>query len=209
MIDESTDYSSSFNFNVYDLVPKFSKCLDVGCSSGNLGKRLIEKKECKVHGIEHNRIAAGSALANGYEEVFDIDLNTYKSELKDINEKYDTIICADILEHLINPDSVLRDISKLLGKNGRIIISLPNVAFIQVRLELLFGRWKYKKYGIMDSTHLRFFSIKSGCSMVKKANLNIDKVIPYNQFGILKLLRVLIYLMPSLFAYQFIIISKK
>ena len=204
----STDYSNSFNKFIFELVPICAHCLDVGCSTGNLGYALKTQKECEVDGIEFDPSAAEIAKKRGYRVVHVKDLNMEDNSFLDFENKYDVITCADVLEHLINPDRALIFLRKYLKPNGIFIISLPNVAFILNRLHLFFGDWEYKKYGILDQTHLRFYTIDSGCKMIKNTSLEVVKVKPYNQFSSLRFIRPLDKLAPRLFAYQFIVIAK-
>lgn len=137
-----------------------------------------------------------------------MNLNNESFDPKLIKKKYDIIIFADVLEHLINPELILTYFKKYLKPDGQIIISLPNIAFLLYRVQLLFGQWNYRMFGTLDKTHLRFFTIKSGVDMVKNSGLKIVKVKPYNQFGILRHIWPLDVIFPSLFAYQFMIIAK-
>jgi 2-polyprenyl-3-methyl-5-hydroxy-6-metoxy-1,4-benzoquinol methylase len=148
------------------------------------------------------------AKKNGYRSVFKINLNNDPLILNLGTKKYDVIICADILEHLIYPEKILFTFKKYLKKNGRIIISLPNIGFILNRIHLLQGKWEYQEFGCRDKTHLRFYTINSGIEMVKSANLQIQDVKPYNQFGMLRKIKPLDVLFPALFSFQFIIVAK-
>ncbi len=205
-----TDYSASFNSSVFSEISPQTFCLDVGCSSGNLGFELINRKGCRVHGIDINPIAMADAVKKGYEQIYNLDLIRNPEGLSQVpNLAYDYIICADVLEHLINPEAILSALAAKLKIGGSIIISLPNVAFGLNRLHLLVGNWNYREYGIMDKTHLRFFTIKSGVDLVKRSGLQILKVRPYNQFGILRYLGIFNRIFPGFFAYQFIIVSFK
>lgn len=204
-----TDYSASFNQFIYDAVPSNTRCLDVGCFSGNLGSALRDAKGCTVDGIELNSQAAAIAKNRGYDNVFVLDLNHDLAALPNESEKYDVITCADVLEHLIAPEQVLERLSGLLKPGGIFIISLPNVAFLLNRLHLLLGNWDYKQYGILDRTHLRFYTIKTGCRMVESAGLKIAALKPYNQFGALRRISPLDKWFPSLLAYQFLVIAKR
>ena len=207
----NTDYGASFNHFVYDAIPSNSHCLDVGCSNGNLGNALHAEKNCTIDGIELNSSAAAIARSRNYGEVFEIDLN-YKqatSALSIKKKKYDVIVFSDVLEHLISPEQALVQLGKFLRPGGVFVISLPNVAFILNRLHLLFGNWEYKEYGILDRTHLRFYTIKSGCQMISSTGLQIALVKPYNQFGILNHISPLDKWFPSLLAYQFLVVAKK
>lgn len=208
-VPESGDYSSSLNQYVYNLVPENSKCLDVGCWNGNLGAKLISDKNCKVEGIDVNDKMLKLAKDKGYDSVYNINLNDSDSDLDSINTKYDVIIFADLLEHLIDPEKALTLFKEKLSENGIIIISLPNVAFILNRFNLLFGKWDYREFGTLDKTHLKFFTIKTVINLVKKAGYKIKKVKPYNQFGILEKMDILLEISPELFAYQIIVVASK
>jgi len=207
----NTNYSASFNRFVYDAIPSNSNCLDVGCSTGNLGSLLHKEKNCTIDGIEINSSAAKTAKSRGYGEVFEIDLNSKKNSSVLFSEvkKYDVIACADVLEHLISPEEALIQLGKVLRPGGFFVISLPNVAFVLNRLHLLFGRWEYKEFGILDRTHLRFYTINSGCQMIKSTGVQIVSVKPYNQYGVLKHISPLDKWFPNLLAYQFLVIAKK
>ena len=203
------DYSKSFNQVVYNAIKPNSTCLDVGCSTGNLGLRLIEFKNCIVDGIDINSIALKKAKEVGYKDTFKINLNSSLLDFTELNnKKYDCIIIADVLEHLMNPENILANIKQYLSPKGVVVISLPNVAFIINRILLLLGKWDYREYGTLDKTHLKFYTIKSGQKIVKSCGFNIINVTPYNQFGILKRLGPLTNVFPSLFAYQFLVIAK-
>ena len=206
---EVTDYSTSFNQFIYDAIPSNTHCLDVGCSSGNLGSALRDAKGCSIDGIELDSQAATIARTRGYDNVFVLNLNHDLASLPNVEQKYDVITCADVLEHLIAPEQVIQRLSMLLKPDGIFIISLPNVAFLLNRLHLLLGNWDYKQYGILDRTHLRFYTIKSGCRMVESAGLKLVTLKPYNQFGALRYISPLDKWFPSLLAYQFLVVAKR
>lgn len=201
----SADYSSSFNKVVFDAVPEKTFCLDVGCWNGNLGRALIQEKGCAVDGLDANGEVLNQAKVGGYSEVFCTNLNNNPPPV--IGKKYDVIIFADVLEHLIDPVSVLRSFRDSLKPEGLIIVSLPNVAFLQNRVNLLFGKWDYRDFGILDKTHLKFYTLATGCKMAEDAGYEIKSVFPYNQFNQLKHLKLLVAIFPSLFAYQFLIVA--
>ena len=205
-----TDYSASFNYSVFSKVSPHSLCLDVGCSSGNLGAALIEYKSCRVHGIDINPQALLEASHKGYEQVYSLDLIRNPDGLSQVPDSlYDFIVCADVLEHLVTPEFILSILANKLRPGGSMVISLPNVAFGLNRLQLLLGNWNYREFGILDKTHLRFYTIHSGIKLVKECGLEVLKVHPYNQFGVLRLLNPLNHIFPGFFAYQFIIIASR
>lgn len=205
-----TDYSSSFNSSVFSEISPQSFCLDVGCSSGNLGAALISHKGCRVQGIDINPDALAQATQKGYEKVYALDLIRDPGGLGIVPDlTFDCIICADVLEHLVSPEFILPILANKLRPGGSMIVSLPNVAFGLNRLHLLLGNWNYREYGVMDKTHLRFYTIQSGVRLVKESGLEVLKVRPYNQFGVLRYLKPLDRIFPGFFAYQFIIVSSK
>ena len=159
---------------IIDLIKKNSKVLDVGCGNGFLGRYLKEKCGCKVFGVEKSEVWAKEAQKY-YDNVIIGDLNDEKIWDK-IQEKFDTIILADILEHLINPETVLEQIKKIIKKDTDIIISLPNFALWRIRLNLLMGKFNYTKRGILDKTHLRFFTLKTAKEMIIKSGYQIHKI---------------------------------
>jgi len=181
-------------------VGKNKRILDVGCATGYLARRLIESDN-EVYGIEIDPEAAEEAKKY-CKDVIVADVESLK-ELPYPERFFDVIICADILEHLKRPDQVLWMLKKYLKCDGLLIVSLPNVAYWRVRLNLLFGRFNYEEVGIMDKTHLRFFTIKTGKDLIQKCGFNIIKV-DYCGWA---MKYPLLKLFPTWFAYQFIIVA--
>ena len=156
-----------------------STVLDVGCSQGLIGSCLKEELDCKVYGIEIDRQAAEYAKkTNCYEEVFSFDITNEKDKnyinFFENKQKYDYIVFADVLEHLIYPADVLINFSKLLNKNGRIIISLPNIAHYDIVNGLLNETFNYSDMGLLDCTHIRFFTKYSFAQYIDSINKATD-----------------------------------
>lgn len=143
-----------------------STALDIGCASGILGYLLFKHKKCTVDGIEYDKTASIIARnKNVYRDVYnfsisDIESKKYK-EFVSLKRKYDYVIFADVLEHLVDPWSAIVNSANLLKSDGKIIISLPNISNIDVIKALVNGEFNYNKYGILDQTHLRFFTPNS------------------------------------------------
>lgn len=205
----SGDYSSSFNRVVFNQVDPNSKCLDVGCWNGNMGEELIKNKNCSVDGVDFREDMLTKAKERGYTNIYTINLNSEAINFDVIQEQYDYILFADVLEHLLNPELVLRELFKKLKPGGKVVVSLPNVAFALNRLNLLLGKWEYKDFGTLDKTHLRFFTVSTGEQLVKKAGYKVVKVMPYNQFGILTKIAPLDQWFPNLLCYQFLVVGEK
>ncbi|MBK9217486.1 MAG: methyltransferase domain-containing protein [Uliginosibacterium sp.] len=143
-----------------EMVLPGSQVLDVGIGGGALGAFLRDHKGCTVDGITYNTdeaLAAGAA----YREVKVADLDvTSLSELLGA-KRYQYIICADVLEHLRDPGRVLDAARNLLEDGGRLLVSVPNVAYLGLIAELLGGEFRYRREGLLDQTHVRFFTRNS------------------------------------------------
>ncbi|MBK8533712.1 MAG: methyltransferase domain-containing protein [Candidatus Competibacteraceae bacterium] len=137
-----------------------SVVLDIGCGPGILGRYLVERLGCQVDGVEYNPAAVRLA-APWYRHLAIADLEqAYLPELFP-GAHYDYIICADILEHLRNPERILVQAATLLATHGRLLLSIPNIAYAGLIAELLTGEFCYRPEGLLDETHLRFFTRQS------------------------------------------------
>lgn len=141
-------------------IPTESTVLDVGCAVGALGRYLSQTKRCVVDGIEANVEAAQIALPY-YRQIFNLDLESDDLAAELEGRQYDTIVCADVLEHLRDPGGLLRILTPFLAPGGEFLISTPNVGHIGVIMELIDGDFRYREEGILDATHLRFFTRQS------------------------------------------------
>ena len=140
--------------------------LDVGCGFATTSQE-IQKRGNRVVGIESSAEAVAVARKR-IGEVIEADLQ-HAGALG--GRTFDVIIFADVLEHLAWPVGILRRFSELLKQDGTVIVSLPNVGLWSVRLGLLFGRFAYADTGVLDRTHLRFFTRGSAVAMLREAGL--------------------------------------
>ena len=143
--------------------------LDVGCSGGVLARELVARGAV-VDGIEADPVAAAEA-ANVCRTVLVGDAETLDISLE--RGAYDVILMADVIEHLKDPVALLARLRPLLRDSGLLLISTPNVANWSMRLRLLGGRWDYSDRGLLDRTHLRFFTRKSLVSTIRQAGYRI------------------------------------
>jgi hypothetical protein len=148
--------------------------LDVGCGIGTNGK-IARERGAHVVGLE----IVPSSIAKAKEcldEVYSANIET--DEVLEVlkGRKFDTIMFADVLEHTVNPGAVLRRMSTLLEDGGHVIVSLPNVAAWTVRLGLLTGNFDYEPSGILDDSHLRFFTRDTAVKLVEDAGLDVMRV---------------------------------
>lgn len=149
---------------------KGKSVLELGVGDASLTQRLFEAG-ATVDGIEINTISAD--LARPYcRRVMVNDLNDIQSA--GLTESYDLVIAADVLEHLRDPEFVLSELKKYVKMGGCLVVSLPNVANIYVRLNLLFGRFPYHIKGILDRTHLHFFTLNTAEKMLMKTGWIVE-----------------------------------
>jgi glycosyltransferase involved in cell wall biosynthesis/SAM-dependent methyltransferase len=144
------------------------RLLDVGCGGGDFGSAIKKHGVKEVHGIEIVERACEAArkvldkvILGSIEEI----------ELPYEEGYFDCITFSDVLEHLRDPVAALRKAGRVLADDGIILMSIPNVRFYEVVTMLVSGRWRYEEAGIMDRTHLRFFTATEMRLMVKEAGL--------------------------------------
>lgn len=209
MIFQKREKYISYNYRIYDLIPPRKKVLEVGCATGELLKKLREKK-CYTVGLEKDKDMALDAKGK-CDRIIVGDIETI-DKLPFSDNFFSIIVFGDVLEHLQRPDKVLQKIKKYLCDDGYILVSIPNVAFISVRLELLFGRFNYTEYGPLDKSHLRFFTLKTAKRLIEENGYKIIHLEGYNQVRARYfLLKPLGKLWKALFATDFIVkaIKKK
>jgi glycosyltransferase involved in cell wall biosynthesis/2-polyprenyl-3-methyl-5-hydroxy-6-metoxy-1,4-benzoquinol methylase len=152
------DYFRQERREVEEIVPKDAKrILDVGCGEGILGRRLLAKGASEVVGIEIARDVCNNAKQN----LTSVICGDIEEIALSFDEGYfDCMIFADILEHLKDPLSLLIKLRQNLSDSGVVVASIPNVRYYGIIGMLAEGRWRYEDYGILDKTHLRFFTKK-------------------------------------------------
>lgn len=146
------------------------RILDVGAADGIVSRRLTERG-WRVTGIEGDP-ALAQAGAPYCERMLTANLNR---EVPEVHGPFDAILYGDVLEHLIDPLRVLVELNRCLAPGGFAIISVPNIAHLYIRLLLLLGRFDYIDRGILDNTHLRFFTARSLRALIADAGLAIER----------------------------------
>lgn len=153
--------------------PRSRRVLDVGCSRGNFGRLLKETLKLEVWGVEPVAVVAAEAatkLDRVIEGVFDDDLDLPL-------ESFDVIFFNDVLEHLFDPAAALRHARRLLKPDGVIVASIPNIRHFHTMWQLLVhGDWLYADEGILDRTHLRFFTRKSIRRLFEESQFSIRQM---------------------------------
>jgi len=159
--------------------------LEVGCGGGYFGKMLkINRPLADVHGIEICPEAAEEAKKN-LDNVINSDINNALNSLQD--NHYDCFIFNDVLEHFADPVDVLKKLKPKLKNGGFIVASIPNVRYFSVIYDLIVNKdWKYQEEGILDYTHLRFFTKKSIPRLFEAAGFKVISIngLNKNRFGV-------------------------
>ena len=166
------DLKTAIGF-MYDHIKPGSVFLDFGCSTGYFGSLIKKAKNAQVYGVEiSNDAAEARKVLDGVYE-FDLD-GDWPNEVYE--RKYDYAFFGDVLEHLKYPEKALKNTAKLLKPGGKVFVSIPNIAHISARLELLAGNFEYEPTRLMDNTHLKYFTLTSFTSLAKKAGYNLTLV---------------------------------
>jgi 2-polyprenyl-3-methyl-5-hydroxy-6-metoxy-1,4-benzoquinol methylase len=192
---------SEYRVPILERVPEDATVLDVGAWTGAHGHWLAERRGATVDGVELNAEAA--AEARGYREMIVGSIEDPALRGR-IGSGYDAVLFLDVLEHLVDPGAVLRAAHRWLAPGGVVLCSIPNVAHWRVRLGLLLGRFDYEDSGLLDRTHLRWYTRRTARELVRGAGYELtweDAVVPQHP-------RVSVpprLLRPELFGYQFLI----
>ena len=169
--DTDVDLSNRNNSHtlMVELVGGTKRVLDVGCATGYLARALAERG-CTVSGVEFDAEAAEEARPH-LERLVIGDLETMDLAEAFGEDRFDVIVFGDVLEHLRDPLPVLRGARALLADRGSVVASIPNIAHGSVRLALLAGRFDYQDLGLLDSTHVRFFTRSSVEDLFREAGM--------------------------------------
>jgi GT2 family glycosyltransferase/SAM-dependent methyltransferase len=169
---------------VLSLVPAGSRVLEFGCATGYMSEVLRLRIGCEVTGIEVDENAAALARQRA-DRVFVGDAETLDYSALLGADQFDVVLFADVLEHLRDPSAVLRRIRPFVASNGVIVASIPNIAHGSVRVALLGGDFRYTSKGLLDDSHLRFFTRDSIIALFEDAGYVIvdwlHKHIPIDQ----------------------------
>lgn len=167
------DYSFNLEGNgsasrVARLVGKNKTVLEVGCGPGSQSKVFHGQLGCDVVGIEIDPARADKARTYCRDvHVANLETDDLGSFLKD--EKFDVIVCADVLEHLRNPGDLLIGLKTFLKPDGYLVASIPNITHASIVYEMIHGRFEYHSEGLLDSTHIKLFSCASALSLIEDA----------------------------------------
>lgn len=201
--------------DLINLMPeKVSTVLEVGCGIGKTGKAIVERKKATVVGIDISEEAIAYAKTlNCYQKLLVCNLDKFPVPQEIEQETFDCILYPDVLEHLRNPWDLLRSHVQILNNNGYMIASIPNIRHYYIIKSLLFkGQWIYQDMGIMDRSHMRFFTKKTMLDLFKIDGLEITLIKPRSLSGsklIKNLNRFLFNSLEDFLATQYLICVKK
>ena len=193
-----------------------NQCLDIGCSSGYLAQCLV-LKGWSVTAIDIN-IPNDSLTKYPHVKFLEGDF------LQMTNEKsYDLVIAGDVIEHLADPHLALSKIHDMIKNDGKVILSIPNAVNIYMRLHVLLGKFNYAERGLLDRSHLRFFTANTAKDMILESGFRVDRItetpLPFYLFTnnrnqhvinfLMKFTTLVTKVFPKLLAYQFVYQLKK
>ena len=222
MLEKSADkiYTNSGNDDVLGLIKKqCGRILDVGCGGGSLGKILTSKGH-SVDGItiSNEEYNVASEFLN---KVYLYNLETGLPE-NILHSQYDYVICSHVLEHIVYPDKLLKDIYHVLKPGGSLVVALPNIMHYKSRLQLMAGNFNYEEAGIWDYTHVKWYTVSSAQKLLTNSGFLIESAtvtgeLPLNSLFSkilppsirLKIFAVLKKISKGLFGYQILISAKK
>ncbi len=169
--DGQSDDPDEVASSLASFIPKGARILDVGCGTGSVTKIILASSSGQVVGIEPDPVRARVALARG----IDVRNSFLTDELVRALGQFDVVMFADVLEHLPNPSTMLDLARGALTPGGCIVASVPNIAHWSVRANLMRGRFDYESCGIMDATHLRWFTKHTIVALFKSVGMRVER----------------------------------
>ena len=215
------DFEGSSHRILIDLISRYSDTactlLDLGAAGGELGDALRRKFRRRI-GFEFD-VDRISDLHSRFDQAVIADLESVRR----LPARADAIVLADILEHLRDPSKLLASVRESLTSDGHVFVSVPNIANITVRIGLMFGIFEYRERGILDSSHLRFYTMRSikrqieGAGFrivaIRGSSVPIRLILPKAPEFLLRIgermLTMVTRIWRGLFAYQIIIVAQR
>jgi predicted TPR repeat methyltransferase len=215
------DFEGSSHRILIDLIGRYSNgartLLDLGAAGGELGQALRNRFKRTI-GFENDVDRIGD-LQKRFDQAVIADLETVRR----LPAKADAIVLADILEHLRDPRALLACVRNSLTSEGHLFVSVPNIANVTVRIGLLFGIFEYRERGILDSSHLRFYTMRAikrdieaagfRIIAIRGSSVPIRIIVPKAPEFLLRLgermLTIVTRIWRGLFAYQIVIVAQR
>jgi len=182
---KNDDYFGTARVDIAPLIefPRNANILEIGCGNGSTLVWLKKNNFCAhATGIDAFASKKDSSLIDEF-----IQFNLNEGIPIQNDRKFDAILCLDVLEHLIDPWKIIKQLKSHLTANGQLIVSLPNIQSYRVVFSLFFkGNFDYQDEGILDKTHLRFFTKKTAIRMLEEAGFSVVKVIAPEKKNLIK-----------------------
>lgn len=210
--DKDVKYSNHIRSDLVDMLPPFLgwKFCEVGCGAGATLEYLKARGASYVAGVDIDEQSIEIASRRGLNTALATDVE--KADLPFKEKEFDCIILADVLEHLYNPWDTLKKLMSYLSDDGYVLISLPNIKHYTILLKLvLHDAWTYTDAGILDNSHIRFFTLQEISGLLKYAGLTTLQVSRNNSSGPkMRLLnKLFLNKLENFIAVQYYIIAKK
>lgn len=200
------------------MVGRDCRVLEFGCATGGM-TRALRAQGCTVVGVEIDAEAAEGARRFA-EAVHVCDLDRERISARLPGERFDVILFGDVLEHLRDPQLSLSDAMQLLAADGRVVISVPNMAHGDVRLALLEGQVPYADLGLLDRTHRHWFTRDNLLALLKACGLGVvdwqrtvkkitESEVPYQRAAVPKGLLLWLGQQPEATTYQFVVTARR
>jgi len=174
-IQPAEEYYGNTRAEILSLLPeRVDRILEIGCGAGNTLQRIKAEKGCAWAGGAELFPDAAREARSKIDQVYEGNIESM--ELPIPEGSLDVILCLDVLEHLVDPWRMIQRLHPLLKQGGVLIASIPNVRYYKISLALLCkGEWEYGEEGILDRTHLRFFTLASARRLMESSGLRIDE----------------------------------
>lgn len=152
------------------------RILEVGCGDGRFLERSARRLGSgEAWGVEYDSVAAEAAIGRG----LDIICGSYPEAVETLQGTFDLVVFNDVLEHLVDPWTALERTKELLTGTSTVVVSLPNIANIATLNEIAHeGDFRYRSSGVLDETHLRFFTRRSATRMFESSGYTVSRVVP-------------------------------
>ncbi len=208
--NKDSSYYQGVRSDLIALAPGIhGRVLEIGCAEGLTMEYLASRYNCSVAGLDYCENAIATARGKGY-EVYKCNLND--EELPFSECEFDFVLIGDVLEHLYDPWSVLAAIVRVLKDDGTILISIPNVKHYTLLKDLVLrDRWQYCESGLLDVTHIRFFTGEGVKQLISRSGLEVS-VLAYNivQSRFMKILNRLCFRrLHSFLVFHYLVAAKK
>lgn len=203
-LEKSEDYFGTVRGGAVDLLPeRVGDVLDIGGGNGATSRHLLAEGRARSSLVLDPFSTADDDGALRFSRASADDPAQFE-EMRKAGLEFDTLMFLDVLEHLYDPWSVLRAAGSLLKPDGQVLISIPNARFVGVVVPLVLkGRFDYKRSGVMDRTHIRWFTRSTLVEMVEGAGFRVDEVRPHFESRMAPINRMTFGLLEEFFVYQY------